>query len=271
MKLASEKRAAVDKKVPSPKPEKSTQGARAVKAVVKKASGATAMSGRAATARSRALSPPPEPHVVGTRRLAPEEREQQIVEKATKYFATHGFSASTRDLAKEIGVTQPLLYRYFPNKEALVDRVFHEVYLSRWNPDWEDMLKDRHRPLGERLHQFYLEYAHVILKVEWIRIFIFAGLTREGINKRYLTRLRERIFNVVLVELRHELKLPEPSPQEYEDEIEFIWGLHAAIFYIGMRKWVYGLRVPKDLDRVIKLKLEAFLISAPLVLRSIRT
>jgi AcrR family transcriptional regulator len=266
MKSTAGKKTADDKKAPSPKPEKATQGARAVK-VVAKASGATASSGSTA----KALAPPPEPHVVGTRRLAPEEREQQIVEKATKYFATHGFSASTRDLAKEIGVTQPLLYRYFPNKEALVDRVFHEVYLSRWNPDWEDLLKDRHRSLGERLQQFYLEYAHVILKVEWIRIFIFAGLTREGINKRYLTRLRERIFNVILAELRHELKLPEPSAQEYEDEIEFIWGLHAAIFYLGIRKWVYGLPVPKDLDRVIKLKLEAFLISAPLVLRSIRT
>src|SRR5450830_1619911 len=71
------------------------------------------------------------PKVVA-RRLAPEEREQQILSKAIRYFAAHGFSASTRDLAREIGVTQPLLYRYFPNKQALVDRVFEEVYLARW-------------------------------------------------------------------------------------------------------------------------------------------
>lgn len=269
MKISTENKTSVDKHAAVSKPRKASQGARPVKAVAKNASGATAASGGVTKVRSAA--PASAPHVVGTRRLAPEEREQQIVEKATRYFATHGFSASTRDLAKEIGVTQPLLYRYFPNKEALVDRVFHEVYLSRWNPDWEDLLKDRHRPLGERLQQFYLEYAQMILKVEWIRIFIFAGLTREGINKRYLTRLRERIFNVVLAELRHELKLPEPNTQEYEDEIEFIWGLHAAIFYLGVRKWVYGLPVPKDLDRVIKLKLNAFLASAPSVLRSIRT
>ncbi|HEX7646066.1 MAG TPA: helix-turn-helix domain-containing protein, partial [Noviherbaspirillum sp.] len=48
-----------------------------------------------------------------TRRLNPEEREEQIVQKAIRYFAAHGFSASTRELAREIGVTQPLLYRYF--------------------------------------------------------------------------------------------------------------------------------------------------------------
>ncbi|MES2264987.1 MAG: TetR/AcrR family transcriptional regulator [Pseudomonadota bacterium] len=205
-----------------------------------------------------------------TRRLAPEEREQQIVAKAIKYFATHGFSASTRDLAKEIGVTQPLLYRYFPNKEALVDRVFNEVYLSRWNPAWEELLQEHDRPLLERLNLFYKQYARVILKSEWIRIFVYAGLTREGINTRYLARLRERIFNVVLAELRREFGLPEPSEQEYEDEIEFIWGLHAAIFYVGMRKWIYGLPVPKDIDRLIEQKVDAFIASAPHVMKKIR-
>jgi AcrR family transcriptional regulator len=205
-----------------------------------------------------------------TRRLAREDREELIVQKAIKYFATYGFSASTRELAREIGVSQPLLYRYFPNKEALADRVFQEVYLSRWNPDWEEILKDRSRPLQERLLDFYRQYGRVILKSDWIRIFIFAGLTREGINNRYLARLRERIFDVVLAELRRQFKVAEPTAQQYEDEIEFIWGLHAAIFYVGVRKWIYGLQVPKDLDRVIDQKVHAFIDSAPAVLKRIR-
>lgn len=205
-----------------------------------------------------------------TPRLAPEEREQLIVQKAIRYFAEHGFGASTRDLAKEIGVSQPLLYRYFPNKQALADRVFEEVYLSRWNPEWEEILADRKRPLAERLHQFYQQYSKVILQRDWIRIFIHAGLSREGINRRYLARLRERIFNVVLAELRREFKVAEPTAQQYEDEIEFVWGLHAAIFYVGMRQSVYGLPVPQDIERLIGQKLQAFLASAPAVLKSIR-
>jgi AcrR family transcriptional regulator len=207
----------------------------------------------------------------GTRRLAPEERESQIVQKAIRYFAAHGFSASTRDLAKEIGITQPLLYRYFPSKEALVERVFDEVYLSRWNPDWEDWLKDRSRPLRERLLRTYRDYARTILKKEWIRIFVFAGLTREGINNRYLARLRERIFDPALEELRHEHGLSRPTPEQYEEEIELIWAVHASIFYIGMRKWVYGLPVPKDIDRIIEQKIHAFLEGAPAVMREMRT
>jgi AcrR family transcriptional regulator len=219
-------------------------------------------------AKVPAHMPAPVPEV--TRRLAREDREELIVQKAIRYFATYGFSASTRELAKEIGVSQPLLYRYFPNKEALADRVFHEVYLSRWNPDWEEILRDRSRPLNERLLDFYKQYGRVILKSDWIRIFIFAGLTREGINNRYLARLRERIFDVVLAEMRRQFKIADPTPQEYEDEIEFIWGLHAAIFYVGVRKWIYGLQVPKDLDRLIEQQVHAFLDSAPSVMKRIR-
>lgn len=204
------------------------------------------------------------------KRLSPEEREQQIVSKAITYFATHGFNASTRELAKEIGITQPLLYRYFPSKDALVDRVFQVIYLSRWNPDWDGLLRDRSMSLSRRLHLFYKQYASMILHSDWIRIFIFAGLTRQGINDRYLASLRERVFNVVLEELRFEHGVEAPTPQQYEDEIEFIWGLHAAIFYVGVRKYVYGLPVPDDMDRLVGQKLDVFLASAPKALKNLR-
>ncbi|NYE60670.1 AcrR family transcriptional regulator [Duganella sp. 1224] len=204
------------------------------------------------------------------RRLSPEEREQQIVAKAIGYFATHGFSGGTRELARELGITQPLLYRYFPSKDALVDRVFQVIYLSRWNPEWDALLRDRGRPLARRLHLFYRQYANMILQSDWIRIFIFAGLTRQGINDRYLADLRARVFDVVLAELRFAHGVADPTPQQYEDEIEFIWGLHAAIFYVGVRKWVYGLPVPEDLDRLVAQKLDVFLASAPGTLRNLR-
>jgi AcrR family transcriptional regulator len=204
------------------------------------------------------------------RRLSPEEREQQIVSKAISYFATHGFSGGTRELAKEIGITQPLLYRYFPSKDALVDRVFQVIYLSRWNAEWDGLLRDRSRPLSKRLHLFYKQYSSMILQSDWIRIFIFAGLTRQGINDRYLAGLRAKVFDVVLAELRFAHGLDDPTPRQYEDEIEFVWGLHAAIFYIGVRKWVYGLPVPEDLDRLVGQKVEVFLASAPRALKNLR-
>ncbi|MFD1557209.1 TetR/AcrR family transcriptional regulator [Paraburkholderia silviterrae] len=202
------------------------------------------------------------------RRLAPEEREQQIVDKAIEHFATHGFSGSTRELAKQIGITQPLLYRYFPSKEALIDRVYSEVY--RWDPAWERLIADRSVPLRERLCALYTAYSHVILQREWIRTFIFAGLTREGINRRYLDKLRERIFRPVMAEIRDAYDLPIPATAAAKEaELELIWSLHASIFYVGVRKWVYGLPVPKDLDAHVALQVDAFLNGSPAALKSL--
>src|SRR5262245_19931908 len=196
--------------------------------------------GASPTIESKAMattSKPPskQADVSSTRRLAPELREQQIVEKAIQHFTRHGFAGSTRELARQIGVTQPLLYRYFPSKEALIDRVYAEVF--SWRPAWETDLTDRSVALDQRLYRFYGEYSRVILWEEWIRIFIFAGLTREGINTKYLSRLRSRVFLPVLEEVRHEFGVAEPRhPVELETEIELVWGLHASIFYLGVRK-----------------------------------
>lgn len=202
------------------------------------------------------------------RRLAPEEREHDIVQRAVAVFARHGFEVSTRDLAKELGITQPLLYRYFPSKEALVDRVYEEVFLRRWNPEWEEWLADRSLPLRDRLYRYLKDYAKFILRSEWVRIFIYAGLSRGGINQKYLSRLRERHFAVIARELRHEYGIPEPkTPAEEDEEIELVWAMHSSVFYIGVRKWVYELPTPRNLERVVEMRVDAFLQGVPQVLK----
>jgi AcrR family transcriptional regulator len=205
------------------------------------------------------------------RRLAPEDREHQILQAAIAFFSRHGFDASTRDLAKELGVTQPLLYRYYPTKEALIDRVYEEVFVRRWNPEWEEWLADRSVPLADRLKRYLEDYARFILRGEWVRIFIYAGLSRGGINQKYLARLRERHFVLIARELRHDFDIPEPLDAEAEDdEVELVWAMHSSVFYIGVRKWIYELPTPKDLDRVIGLRVDAFLSGVPQVLKSRR-
>ena len=53
-------------------------------------------------------------------RFSTAEREQQILTGAIKFFSERGLEGQTRDLAKEIGITHPLLYHYFPTKQALI-------------------------------------------------------------------------------------------------------------------------------------------------------
>lgn len=185
-----------------------------------------------------------------------------ILRNAVEYFAREGFSASTRDLAQHLGVTQSLLYRYFPNKQALMERVYEEVTLSRWNPYWEDLIKDRSQPLDQRLHAYYLDYARLVLRNDWVRILIFAGIESSGINNRLFKLLRERIFIPLVRECFVAYGAPAQAEQPadaMEIELELVWGLHASIFYIGMRRWIYDTTMPKDINATIDALVTSFL------------
>ena len=87
------------------------------------------------------------------------ERERSIVEEAVRFFAEQGFGGQTRELAKRMGITHSAIYRHFPSKEALIERVYEEVYLSRWSSSWGPLIRDRNLSLQARLTQFYLEYV----------------------------------------------------------------------------------------------------------------
>jgi AcrR family transcriptional regulator len=115
-------------------------------------------------------------------RLSPQEREAQIVEGAIAYFSEVGFSGQTRELSTRLGITQPLLYRYFSSKQALIDRVYKTVFEGRWNPQWLHLLRDRSLPFRERLIEFYRHYSVATYRPDWIRIYMFAGLSTPTLN-----------------------------------------------------------------------------------------
>ncbi|WFT77578.1 MULTISPECIES: TetR/AcrR family transcriptional regulator [unclassified Methylobacterium] len=202
----------------------------------------------------------------GRRRLSPAQREEEIVREAVGFFAEFGFEGQTRELAKRLNITQPLLYRYFPTKDALVERVYQEVFLRRWNPAWEEAVQDASRPLRERLTAFYTDYASVILTYEWIRLFMFAGLKGLDFNTRYLDLLRERIFSVIIGQLREEFgRRPLADKPATPLEIEAIWSLHAGIFYLGVRKFIYSMPVD-DIPAIVGMKVKMFLDGAASVI-----
>jgi AcrR family transcriptional regulator len=201
------------------------------------------------------------------KRLPRDQRERLIAREAVRFFCEVGFDGQTRELAKRLGVTQPLLYSYFPNKSALIERVYQEVYLNRWNPHWEEILDDRKRPLRERLIAFYTDYAKAVLTYEWIRVFMFSGLKGMDLNARYLTLVRDRIYTRVIREVRHEHGLPTPAQRPITElEFELVWALHASIFYIGIRKWIYGLSIPENVDAVVEGLATSFLDGVPKVI-----
>ena len=173
------------------------------------------------------------------RRLSAADREQQILAGAVDFFARRGFDAQTRELAAEIGVTHALLYHYFPSKQALIDRVYETVFIGRWDPQWEALL-DGPLPVEDKLCRFYGTYLAAILTPDWLRIFMYSGMSDGLIPERYFGLLRERLFPRLLREARraHGLR-SRAAPSAREEGL--LMGLHGGLVYhLGVLPLCYG-------------------------------
>ncbi len=178
-------------------------------------------------------------------RLDPATRRQQILDAAIAYFAEAGFGVQTRELTRRIGVSQPLLYRYFPSKQDLIQAVFDAVFMRRWDPSWEKLLHDKTLDLRERLRQFYVQYAKATYRPEWIRIYMYAGLADMGFNRNYLTMVRKKILINMCEEFRNAFvpaKLLKDAPTITSREIELAWNLHGSMFYWAVRQHIFGAK-----------------------------
>jgi AcrR family transcriptional regulator len=203
------------------------------------------------------------PNKVKTR-LSPKEREAQIVEGAISFFSEVGFTGQTRELSKRLGVTQPLLYRYFANKQELIDRVYRTVFEGRWNPAWITLLKDRSLPLRERLLEFYRQYSEATYQPDWIRIYMFAGLTTPTFNQRYIKLIRKELMPVMCGEVRDYCGI-HSSQAVSDEEAEFLWSLHGGIFYYAVRHHVYQIKLTVPLMSKVELAVDNFLAGAKTV------
>jgi AcrR family transcriptional regulator len=186
-------------------------------------------------------------------RLTPMQRSDQILRGAILFFAERGFSGQTRELAQQLGISQGLLYRYFPTKEMLIERIYEELFVSRMKPEWDVGLSDRSTPLLSRLTRFYLDYATMLHDDEWGRIYLYSGLGGSDIARRFASHVTQNIFTRVIEELRREFRLPGLMAKPMtEPESELMWALHGSIFYIGIRKWVYRLDPPNDVEGAVR-------------------
>lgn len=76
-------------------------------------------------------------------RMRKAERKRQLLEHAKELFVTLGFQkTTTKQIAEAAGVTEPVLYRHFASKSALLLEVLEEVRaatLDRWRRETAEL------------------------------------------------------------------------------------------------------------------------------------
>src|ERR1700757_4587818 len=193
------------------------------------------------------------------KRLSPDDRRKEFVAKATEFFSEEGFGGGTRALARRLGVTQPLLYRYFPSKDDLIQEVYRKVYLEPLEIGLEKLLYDLPRPLRVRLQEFYEGYTDAIFNRKWLRIYLYSGLKGLDINRWYVGMVKDKILTRIVRECRHDAGLATQS-RPSAAELELAWVFHGGIFYYGVRKYIYEAPVLEDKAQMISDAVDAFLV-----------
>ena len=73
------------------------------------------------------------------RRLHPDERRRQLLERGAELFAHHSYDElSMREIARKAGISKPLLYHYFPSKRAFFEATLAQAAAelrARTEPD----------------------------------------------------------------------------------------------------------------------------------------
>tara|TARA_A100001388_G_scaffold18281_1_gene12084 strand:+ start:498 stop:1241 length:744 start_codon:yes stop_codon:yes gene_type:complete len=208
---------------------------------------------------SNGVNQPPSKATRHRRRLSPAVREQEILSGAIEYFATFGFEGQIRGLAAQLGVSQGLIYRYFPSKEDLIDRVYQVVFLNRWSDEWDRVLKDRGTPLQVRLIALYKSYYATVDRYDVIRISLSSALRGEKIGINYLEYVRQELIIPIAEEIRAEFGLPSPLARPISIlEEQIVYSLHAKFLYSLTRKHVYGHDTGTNMNFLIQIYVDAF-------------
>lgn len=193
------------------------------------------------------------------RRMDPETRREMILEAAVGYFADHGFEVQVRNLARDIGISPALVFKYFEGKDALIEAVYGAVFESRWKEEWERLISDRSVPFRERLVRFYDEYLQTVDDRNWIRIAMRASLDGSDLTRRYLADHVSHILTLIADEFDIQERVGEDGLFSGGNRTERIWHLHSTIIYYLIRKHIHQSPVMQDRTAFVRETVFAFL------------
>ena len=145
------------------------------------------------------------------RRLPYEQRRAQILRQAADFFSEYGLTGQTRSLATACGISQRLLYRFFPSKAALLREVYSEAILGPFKAVWLAQLTDRSNPVEQRLNLFYRDYFQSVLTRKWLRLFLYSSLAESHMAPDYIATIITDLMETITREAAHEQGIDLPD------------------------------------------------------------
>jgi AcrR family transcriptional regulator len=123
-------------------------------------------------------------------------RREQILETALKLFAEQGFDAtSTRQIAREAGIAEGLIFHYFPTKASLLTAILEDRQEGRraFRSELRPLLEGaRGKPAAEVLHAVASGWLATLRRDEEFVVVLFAtAQTNQEVRQAWQGLIRE--------------------------------------------------------------------------------
>jgi len=178
-------------------------------------------------------------------RLSAYERRKQILETTYKLIALKGFkSVTTRMIAKQVGINEALIFRYFNNKDNLLTAVVSDLKLRR--PDYNINLPDTEKEFFDTLKKFESFFLNLNCNDPSIlKIILYAILENYPVPEEFNVNSKGTFLNWILNSIKKGKSVWGFNKKV--NEIEAI-----CLFMGGLIYYVLETSVTKQIKRLNK-------------------
>jgi AcrR family transcriptional regulator len=118
------------------------------------------------------------------RRMSAGGRREQILEGAMRLFAQKGFrGTTTREIARRLGISEALMFKYFPSKEAL-----YRAIIQKKTDGSEEMFFPKEAIQAKDDRQVFRSIASYLIQKNtedptFMRLVLYSALERHDLSK----------------------------------------------------------------------------------------
>lgn len=138
------------------------------------------------------------PTVESGSRMRADDRREQLVQVAIHLFAQKGFrGTTTKEIALAAGVTEALIFKYFPNKDALYEAILlAKADEGQFDENFKVLNDIADRRDDEALFRTVMEqmFAFHSRNVEFLRLMLYAVLEGHELAANFRERHVFRVF-----------------------------------------------------------------------------
>jgi len=170
----------------------------------------------------------------GVRDLLVRARREQIVEAATRVFAQKGFRrATTREVAREAGISEGTIYNYFEDKDALLMAILERLNETERRPE------DFEEGMATDFEGFLRDYLSRRMSLIWenrevFRVVLSEMLVNAELRELYLRRVVEPTMRIAEENFRSRMEQGEVRHTDAPLATRSVAGAVLGVLVLGL-------------------------------------